>query len=104
MQMGNVTEIKSSDFESVVLKAEGKVLVDFWAPWCGPCRMQGPILEKVAPSVKAKIVKVNTDESPDIAEKYSISSIPTLIIFEKGQVLEKLVGVQPEPVLIQKLS
>ncbi|HOA07943.1 MAG TPA: thioredoxin [Spirochaetota bacterium] len=102
--MGNVTEIKSSDFESVVLKAEGKVLVDFWAPWCGPCRMQGPILEKVAPSVKAKIVKVNTDESPDIAEKYSISSIPTLIIFEKGQVLEKLVGVQPEPVLIQKLS
>ena len=102
--MGNVTEIKSSDFESVVLKAEGKVLVDFWAPWCVPCRMQGPILEKVAPSVKAKIVKVNTDESPDIAEKYSISSIPTLIIFEKGQVLEKLVGVQPEPVLIQKLS
>ena len=102
--MGNVTEIKSSDFESLVLKAEGKVLVDFWAPWCGPCRMQGPILEKVAPSVKAKIVKVNTDESPDIAEKYSISSIPTLIIFEKGQVLEKLVGVQPEPVLIQKLS
>ena len=102
--MGNVTEIKSSDFESVVLKAEGKVLVDFWAPWCGPCRMQGPILDKVAPSVKAKIVKVNTDESPDIAEKYSISSIPTLIIFENGQVAEKLVGVQPEPVLIQKLS
>jgi len=102
--MGNVTEIKSSDFESAVLKAEGKVLVDFWAPWCGPCRMQGPILEKVAPSVKARIVKVNTDESPDIAEKYSISSIPTLIIFDKGQVVEKLVGVQPEPVLIQKLS
>ena len=102
--MGNVTEIKSSDFDTVVLKAEAKVLVDFWAPWCGPCRMQGPILEKVAPSVKAKIVKVNTDESPDIAEKYAISSIPTLIIFEKGQVVEKLVGVQPEPVLIQKLS
>ena len=102
--MGNVTEIKSSDFDTVVLKAEGKVLVDFWAPWCGPCRMQGPILEKVAPTVKAKIVKVNTDESPDIAEKYAISSIPTLIIFEKGQVVEKLVGVQPEPVLIQKLS
>ena len=102
--MGNVAEIKSSDFESSVLKAEGKVLVDFWAPWCGPCRMQGPILEKIAPSVKAKIVKVNTDESPDIAEKYAISSIPTLIIFENGQVVEKLVGVQPEPVLIQKLS
>ena len=97
-------EITDTNFKAEVLDHKGLALVDFWAPWCGPCRMQGPILEKVAPSVKAKIVKVNTDESPDIAEKYSISSIPTLIIFEKGQVLEKLVGVQPEPVLIQKLS
>lgn len=103
--MGNLIEVNSSNFQTEVLNAEGTVLVDFWAPWCGPCRMQTPILEKLAQSgIKAKIVKVNTDENAEIATKYGINSIPTLIIFKNGQEVERMVGVQPENVLRNKLS
>ncbi|MCX7678738.1 MAG: thioredoxin [Spirochaetes bacterium] len=103
--MGNLIEVNSSNFQSEVLDAQGTVLVDFWAPWCGPCRMQTPILEKLAQSgINAKIVKVNTDENFDIATKYGINSIPTLIIFKNGQEVERMVGVQPENVLRNKLS
>jgi len=103
--MGSIAEINSGNFKAEVLDAGGTVLVDFWAPWCGPCRMQTPILEKLIQSgTAAKITKVNTDENPDIAQKYGISSIPTLIIFKNGQEAERLVGVQPENVLKAKLS
>lgn len=103
--MGNLKEVNSSNFKTEVLDSGSTVLVDFWAPWCGPCRMQTPILEKLAQSgISAKIVKVNTDENGDIANTYGINSIPTLIIFKNGQEVERMVGVQPENVLKSKLS
>ncbi|MBN2161014.1 MAG: thioredoxin [Spirochaetes bacterium] len=103
--MANLIEINASNFDSEVMKSSGLVLMDFWAPWCGPCKMQVPILEKLAQSgdIQAKIVKVNTDENPDIAQKFGISSIPTLILMKSGSEVERFVGVQPEAVLKQKL-
>ena len=102
----SLLEIKESNFEEEVLNYNGTILVDFWAPWCGPCRMQAPILERVDENgeISAKIAKVNVDEMPSIAQKYDISSIPTLIIFKEGKEVERMMGVQPEDVLKQKLK
>ncbi|MCU0821359.1 MAG: thioredoxin [Spirochaetes bacterium] len=99
--MGNVLEVNDATFKKEVLEAAGTVLVDFWAPWCGPCRMQAPILDKLATSgaVNAKITKVNTDESPATAGNYSIQSIPTIIVFKDGKEVVRKVGVQSEDAL-----
>ena len=103
--MANILEITAENYTEEVENYDGIVLIDFWAPWCGPCRMQTPILEKlIADSeVTAKISKCNTDDHGSIAEKFGIVSIPTLILLEKGEEIERFVGVQTEEILKEKL-
>ena len=100
----NVREIKDADFADLV-KA-GVVLVDFWAPWCGPCRMQGPILEEVATTVGAKavIAKINIDENTATAAQFGVQSIPTLILFKDGKVAKEFVGVQRKDELVKAIQ
>jgi thioredoxin 1 len=93
-----VGKVSDTTFESEVLKATSPVVVDFWAEWCGPCRMIAPALEEIAGSLdgKVKIVKLNVDENPKTAAKYGIQSIPTLMIFKNGQMASRQVGALPK--------
>jgi len=99
-------KITDSTFGKTVLNSDKPVLVDFWAVWCGPCQMQGPIVEEVAKEMDGKAVvgKVNVDESPGLAGKYGVMSIPTLIIFKGGQPVKQFVGVQSKESLISALT
>lgn len=91
-------EISDATFEQEVLQSDQPVLLDFWAPWCGPCRQIGPMIEELAAENEgsAKIAKMNIDESPDTPQQYSVSSIPTLILFKGGAEIQRFVGVQPK--------
>jgi len=85
--------ISQNDFQKEVLDFKGKVLVDFWAPWCGPCQMLGPVIEEISSEVKdVKVVKVNVDEAQEISGKYGVSGIPTVMLFKDGQIVETIVG------------
>ena len=101
-----VGKVSDSDFEAQVLKANGPVVVDFWAEWCGPCRMIAPALEEIAGSLngKVKIVKLNVDESPATAQKYGIMSIPTLMLFKNGEMASRQVGAAPKQKLEQWIT
>ncbi len=93
----NVESIGESEFESKVLKSEIPVVVDFWAVWCGPCRMVGPVLESIAEDRKGavKVVKVNVDDNRNLAARFGISGIPTIMLFDQGKAQETIVGARP---------
>ncbi len=97
-------EKKKADFDDAI--REGVALVDFWAPWCGPCRIQGPIVEKLSDKYegKALVAKINVDENRDIAERFGIQSIPTLILFKDGKEARRFVGVQSEETLSKAID
>jgi thioredoxin 1 len=101
-----VGKVSDADFEAEVLKATGPVVVDFWAEWCGPCKMIAPALEEIAGSLgdKVKIVKLNVDESPATAQKYGIMSIPTLMMFKNGELASRQVGAAPKQKLEQWIT
>ncbi len=98
---GNVIELTDADFDEVVHDSEVPVLVDFWAPWCGPCKMMAPIIEEVANDYagKAKICKLNTDQARDSAMEFGINAIPTIILFKDGAVQKKWVGLTSKKVI-----
>src|ERR671939_872944 len=102
----SVGKVSDATFESEVLKATGPVVVDFWAEWCGPCRMIAPALEEIAGAMngKVKIVKLNVDENPATASKYGIMSIPTLMLFKNGELASRQIGAAPKAKLEQWIT
>ena len=102
----SVFTVTNENFEAEVLKADQPVLVDFWASWCGPCKMLSPVVDQLADDFagKIKVGKANVDEQAELAAKFGIMTIPTLLLFEKGEIVEKSVGVKPKGALAEMLN
>ncbi len=104
--MDNIIHVTDAEFESKVLKSTTPVIVDFWAPWCAPCRLIAPILEDLAKEYGDKIIvaKVNTDENPQWAMKYGVRGIPTMLFIKDGDVADQMVGAAPKPMIQQRVD
>lgn len=104
--MAHPTDTSDATFETDVLNSAEPVMVDFWAPWCGPCRMVAPVVEELSDDYdgRVKFVKLNTDENPQVAGKYGIRSIPTLMIFKGGELVDQVVGFRPKSDLSKRLE
>ena len=96
--------INNNNFEQEVMNSDKKVLLDFWAPWCGPCQMVLPIVEEIAAERSdIKVCKINVDENPELAKRFRVMSIPTLVVMEKGDILERSVGAKPKDSILEML-
>ena len=104
--MSNATAVNDANFDAEVLKASTPVLVDFWAPWCGPCRAVAPTVDAISVQFgdRLKVVKLNTDEAGEVAVKYSVTSIPTLMLFKGGEMVERVMGNRPKADLVALVS
>jgi len=104
--MAKPKEVSDATFEQEVLKSTAPVMVDFWAPWCGPCRMVSPIVEELADEYEGRVnfAKLNTDESPTIAARFGIRAIPTLLVFKGGQLVGQIIGFRPKSDLKKRLD
>ena len=104
--MGTISHVNQDQFDQEVLKSDTTVIVDFWAEWCAPCRALGPLLEEISGELgdKVKIVKLNVDQNGDIAQKYGIRGIPTMMFFKNGEAAKTLVGLQPKAEIVKSIE